>query len=89
MPGGAEVGDDEASGCEEEVGGFDVAVDDIFAVEVGEACEEVVHEGEEFGEARKCEGGGEGEGVVGEGEDEVGVGVVERGDEGDDVGVGE
>lgn len=56
MPGGAKVGDDEAGRGEEKVGGLDVAVDDVFAVEVGEACKEVVNEWEEFW------GGGEGEG---------------------------
>lgn len=69
MPCGAKVGNDKASGREEKVGGFNVAVDYVFAVKVGEACEEVVHEGEEFGEAREGEGGGEGEGVIWEGKD--------------------
>lgn len=56
MPGGAKVGDDEAGGGEEEVRGLYIAVDDVFAVEVGEASKEVVKEWEEFW------GGGEGEG---------------------------
>lgn len=89
MPGGAKISDNEAIGGEKEVGGLDVTVDDVFAVEVGEACEEVVEKGEEFWGGGESEGGGEGEGVVGEGEDEVGVGVVERGDKRDDVGVRE
>lgn len=87
MPGGAEVGDDEAVGGEEEIGGFDVTVDDVLAVEVGEAGEEVMEEGKKLWRRGEGESGGEGEGVVGEGENEVGVRVVERGDKGDDVGM--
>jgi hypothetical protein len=89
VPGSAEVGNDEAIGGKKEVGGLDISVDDVFAVEVCEACEEVVKEGEELWRGGKSEGSGEGEGVVGEGEDEVGIGVVERGDKRDDVGVRE
>lgn len=87
MPGGAKIGDDKAVGGEEEIGGFDVAVDDILAVEVGEAGEKVMEEGKKLRRRGEGEGGGEGERVVGEGENEVGVRVVERGDKGDDVGV--
>lgn len=82
-PGDAEVGEVDGTGWggEEDVGGFDVAVDEVVGVQVGEG-------GEEGVDGFFCEGGGEGGGSMEEEGGEV-VGLEGEGEEvGGGVGVG-